>query len=902
MCDLSTRPSVRSCVLCRPQAFFSAVLSGASGLYIITLATSPSISTHLTIQPGQNVQISADSLQLAAPPAWGSGGFSVAERGKLALTYVTVAGGIYAAMGASGLVLSQCVLQDVRLTMAGARVSIGSSSGTLSGVTMTGGTLTMDAGSSIAFSGTMSLANAGRVALTGKTFSDARVTVGAGSDLDITSCSGTLSGVTMTGGTLTMDAGSSIAFSGTMSLANAGRVALAGKTFSSSAYVTVGAGSDLDITGCSGTLSGVTMTGGTLTMDAASPVALSGRVSLSTSASVALRGQQFSNAQLAVNSGSAANITGCSGTLSGVSVAGGTLTVDAASPAAFRVDATRTYIAGRYRFISISVTGGTLAMVGANVTGEVTVTGAGHVALTGQTFSSRAYVTVGAGSDLDITGCNGTLSGVTMTGGTLTMDAASPVALSGRVSLSTSASVALRGQQFSNAQLAVNSGSAANITGCSGTLSGVSVAGGTLTVDAASPAAFRVDATRTYIAGRYRYISISVTGGTLAMVGANVTGEVTVTGGAHALLERSAVSRDLGVYGANSSAELRATTLATYPQAGAVSATLVVDASGVYQQTPPAPYLGWMGAALGGACTTLSDHTSSVWALAYIPDQRLLASGSADASVKLWTVDGARRSLLTTLTNHTSDVAALAYIPDQRLLASGSYDHSVKLWTVDGARRSLLTTLSGHSSSVLALAYIPDQRLLASGSGDYSVKLWTVDGARSSLLTTLSGHSGYVWALTYIADQRLLASGSGDHNVKLWTVDGARSSLLTTLSGHSSVVYALAYIPDQRLLASGSGDHNVKLWTVDGARSSLLTTLSGHSGYVYALAYIPDQRLLASGLYDYSVKLWTVDGARSSLLTTLSGHSGYVRALAYIPDQRLLASGSYDYSVKLWTV
>eukprot|EP01047_Picozoa_sp_COSAG01_P045003 COSAG01_NODE_4116_length_5335_cov_5.918067_1_plen_90_part_00 len=46
---------------------------------------------------------------------------------------------------------------------------------------------------------------------------------------------------------------------------------------------------------------------------------------------------------------------------------------------------------------------------------------------------------------------------------------------------------------------------------------------------------------------------------------------------------------------------------------------------------------------------------------------------------------------------------------DQQLLASGSYDNSVKLWTVDGARSSLLTTLSGHTSDVNALAYIPDQ-------------------------------------------------------------------------------------------------------------------------------------------------------------------------------------------------
>ena len=66
---------------------FSAVVSGAAGIYVGMLLEDAGIHLDLTIQPGQTVSISGDpSLVLA--PQWGSGGFTVQERGSLELTYI----------------------------------------------------------------------------------------------------------------------------------------------------------------------------------------------------------------------------------------------------------------------------------------------------------------------------------------------------------------------------------------------------------------------------------------------------------------------------------------------------------------------------------------------------------------------------------------------------------------------------------------------------------------------------------------------------------------------------------------------------------------------------------------------------------------------------------------------
>jgi WD40 repeat protein len=66
----------------------------------------------------------------------------------------------------------------------------------------------------------------------------------------------------------------------------------------------------------------------------------------------------------------------------------------------------------------------------------------------------------------------------------------------------------------------------------------------------------------------------------------------------------------------------------------------------------------------------------------------------------------------------------VAFSPDGKTLASGSADHTIKLWEVATGKEQ--ATLKGHTRVVTSVAFSPDGKTLASGSTDKTIKLWDV--------------------------------------------------------------------------------------------------------------------------------------------------------------------------------
>ena len=194
-------------------------------------------------------------------------------------------------------------------------------------------------------------------------------------------------------------------------------------------------------------------------------------------------------------------------------------------------------------------------------------------------------------------------------------------------------------------------------------------------------------------------------------------------------------------------------------------------------------------------------------------DNYISASGSTDNLVSLWSGYGVTsRASYHRLSGHTHDVSSVAFSADERTLASGSHDHTVKLWYVE--TQKLRATLKGHTDFVSTVAFSPHGRMLASGSWDNTIRLWDVATGKS--ITTLSGHTDRVLVVAFSPNGRTLASGSDDQTIRLWDVTTGRQKDM--LVGHTSSITSLSFSPDRRTLASAGGwDNTVKLWDLSPA-------------------------------------------------------------------------------------
>ncbi len=293
-----------------------------------------------------------------------------------------------------------------------------------------------------------------------------------------------------------------------------------------------------------------------------------------------------------------------------------------------------------------------------------------------------------------------------------------------------------------------------------------------------------------------------------------------------------------------------------------------------------------------GALLWTGWHADIVESLAFAPNGQMIASCGDDATIRLW--DARSGVNVQTITVQGGTVNCVAWSPDGTQLAGGGFDRCIRVWALQGTQpATCVQTLSGHTHWVVGLAWSPDGAQLASGSCDRTVKVWDV--ASGYVCQTLSGHTDHVYATAWSPDGRTVASAGLDGTIWLWDVK--RGSYRTALHGHTGHVYSIAFTPNSRSLLSGSEDRTLRVWDVENGQC--VHIIQGYAVSLYDVAWSPDGTQLVSGGTDTLVTLWDVADDRTPL-KVLRGHSRVVQGVVWSPDGRLLASSGRDNAIRLW--
>lgn len=357
-----------------------------------------------------------------------------------------------------------------------------------------------------------------------------------------------------------------------------------------------------------------------------------------------------------------------------------------------------------------------------------------------------------------------------------------------------------------------------------------------------------------------------------------------------------------------------------------------------------------------------------------------IASGAADGAILLWRKDasGAYRNAASITNAHSGSINSISSVQRSKfewILASGSADGTIGIWTIAKTesfglqvqRKQTFTTKPKYYPLVLALGRLPVEEegvepkdvLLAVGGSTSIIQVWGAASGENmefALKANLVGHENWVRTLAFRNDPKsnkdvLLASGSQDRYIRLWRFhqgssilsahaeasetsgfgrnlsnkahkfsigsDEYTASFEALLIGHEDWIYTVSWNPSEKVqLLSASADNSIAIWEEDAESGIWLcatrlgdisaakgaTTATGSSGGLWSGHWSTDGKKVVALGRTGSWRQWQYSSASGIWHATvgITGHSRDVTGISWGPGGNFLLSTRYCMTIYRW--
>ncbi|KAL2676877.1 hypothetical protein Neosp_010644 [[Neocosmospora] mangrovei] len=339
-----------------------------------------------------------------------------------------------------------------------------------------------------------------------------------------------------------------------------------------------------------------------------------------------------------------------------------------------------------------------------------------------------------------------------------------------------------------------------------------------------------------------------------------------------------------------------------------------------------------------GVSTLLSGHKTTVKAVAFLPEtdedaNTYLITGSDDKTLILWKASkaGCDFKPIQTSSEHAGAINCISVLRvegSQRwLIATGSADASIKIWNFENDQLALLQTIKTapkYFPLCISLSYVDqdgDVLVLASAGTRDIVQILTAESKaeqiRFEVQATLTGHEGWIRSLSFAKETSapesdlLLASASQDKYVRIWRIHQGKE--LPAMAASGSDPSSDAYLPGK---SPSNKAHRLKSAGKDFS-VTFEALLLGHEDWIYSARWRrqDDGKLqLLSTSADNSLAIWEADPSsgiwvsmarlgeisREKGATTATGSTGGFWTGLWSPDGKSVACLGRTGSWRRW--
>jgi WD40 repeat protein len=239
---------------------------------------------------------------------------------------------------------------------------------------------------------------------------------------------------------------------------------------------------------------------------------------------------------------------------------------------------------------------------------------------------------------------------------------------------------------------------------------------------------------------------------------------------------------------------------------------------------PDVPALEWIATVDAQNGRHISERVN---AIAFSPLANRLAIGSGLASrtghLTVFAIDRTTPSATASLDtirmrelfiapeSHSDTILAIAFSPDGKTLATGSADKFVKIYKTDSWTR--MRKLEGHTHHILSLVWHHEGKLLVTASADGTIKVWDTIEGQSTRTITLGKE---VTDVAFVGKTNRFVSSAIDGVVRL--NDVTSNDVIRSFVGAKDALHSVAVSADEKTVVAVGEEGLPYRWNIEDGK------------------------------------------------------------------------------------